>query len=268
MTAPLGAQFIYDRPVPPNWQAELEAIVPRTERANWLILAWHPGIQYEPVQRWLIYEVLVKNAHVPGDILESCRGKCPREDGQWVSDATVAGGKRWRSNSLVDLVQWRLYQQTGHFCQPFWVIQGTHGGHRRRLSQAEENFFASFDLPAVPNPGELPYAEWDHRVARQIGEADRLRKWQENMATPWDDRGLSKNAAGLWVRQDRRDEERKYAAAMLKWFEGQVADVVSDMPRSIASQIFDAPTGDSRFNADEDELDRKLVEHTATLPED
>lgn len=266
--------FHYTRPVPPEWQADLESVVPKSDRVTWLQLVWQPGLPYEPVQRWELYEMTPNLASVPPYIMDALKGPSPRSEGEWVPDPKIPehlGGKRWLSASLVSLVQWELYRATGCYGQRFWILQGFRGGHKWKLSDAERNYLASFGVPGrdgkapdTPRPGDLPYAEWNALSKAQILRFDRLRKW--HLAKSWEDRSVDRTAAGLYVQKDRRAEEQRFAQTMLKWLDQQVEDAVSEIPRSLMPGNSDLPDGDHYYNKDEDALERELVESTASAP--
>jgi hypothetical protein len=268
------ALFVHDRPVPPAWQQALEVIVPKSDRVPWLQLAWMPGMLYSPVQRYVIYEVVPivdlpnGECNIPADRLRDIRGTSPRERGQWVVDPSIPehlGGKRWVSESLHSLVQWQLFHATGGTAYPllFWILQGDQGGHVWRLDSVTRNFCLSLDGHDVPNPGELPYAEWDNRVAEQIGRFDRLRRWHALMQTPWTDRQLNKTDAGLWVDRETWDLEKQYAKEMLRFLDMQIEEVVSDIPRRLLPGWSDLPPGDRYYNRGAEELERSLIEDTS-----
>jgi hypothetical protein len=257
--------FLHHRPVPPRWQAELEAIVPRSTRVPWLQLVWQPGIEYQPVQRWEIYEMLPALRYVPAEIRDSLDGPCPRAWGEWLEHPPGSGRRAWISSSLVSLVQWQLYRATGCYPARFWILQGPRGGHKFKLSAAERNFLqAMLGTEEVDTPvsGTRPYAPWDRRVRAQIIAHDRLRRWK--MTTPWDGRAVNHTQAGLWVKRDRLAEERHFAEAMLAYLESQIEDVVSDIPRRLLPGWSDLPDGDHYYNKDEDALDESLVSETAS----
>lgn len=259
--------FVHDRPVPADWQRELEQIVPRTDRVPWLKIVFQPGMVYEPIARFEIYEMIPSVAHVPFDVMDSLRGPCPRDVGEWVPDNRIPqhlGGKRWISSSLVTLVQWQLYQETGCFSQRFWIIQGSHGGHKWKFSNAEKNFLQALAGREVdtPFPGDLPYAEWDNRVRAKMLEHDKLRRWK--LTKPWDGRQANKTDAWLFVKRDRKAEEEGFAAAMLKYLETQVEDILRDIPRTLLPSLSDVPLYDRAPVGDQDELNDAIVHDTAT----
>lgn len=257
--------FLHTRTPLPGWQAEIETIVPRSTRVPWLRIVWQPGMPYEPVQRWEIYEMMPLLQYVPFEIRQALSGPNPRTDGEWIEAPRGSGNYRWITSSLLSLTQWKLFHETGCYPARFWIIQGTRGGHKWKLSAAERNFLQSFtgqEEIDTPLPGDLPYAEWDRRVLSKMLQHDRLRRWK--FATPWDGRQVNRTKAGLWVKRDRLAEERLFAEKMLEYLESQVSDVVSDIPRRLLPGWSDLPEGDHYYNKDEDALDEQLVSATAS----
>ena len=252
--------------MPPSWQAELEAIVPRTDRIPFLTLQWMAGTNYEPVQRWVIRECVPNLEQVPPGFLEALQGPDPRLVGEWTDDPAVPSGRRWITDSLVSHDQWACYHATGCFSQLFWIIQGDKGGHRWQLGLAERNYLqsmAQIDGRAVdtPAPGDLPFAEWDGRVATKIGELDRLRQWRQRL--DWDDRSRYVGTAGKIVRAQRHVEERQYAEAMIHWLDGQIEDIVLDIPRVLRPAWSDLSKTVPTIEQQET-MDRRLILGTAS----
>ena len=218
---------------------------------------------------------------VPEEFLADLRGLSPRHEsnGRWVSDlsdddkavhdpdAVPLVKRRWQCDSCVDFDQWTLFQETGCFAVPCWIIQGDKGGHRWRLSGAELGALeqAGIKSPELPLPGDLPYADYDQRTYRKLAEFDRLRRWKES--SNWDDR-MQKTQAGLWVTRERVDQEQEYNLALMKWLDDQIETAVSDMSRSELPGFSELPQGDGYYNADEDGDDREFVEETATALEE
>ncbi len=254
--------FRLSRPVPEEWQRDLERIVPRTDRVNWLQIVWQAGLEYEPVQRFELYEMQPRLDFVPDGILESLQGPNPREWGHWAKDRESPTGKRWITDSLVSLTQWQLYRDTRCFGQRWWIIQGDRGGHKWRLTHLEKALLTQQgydDEIDTPLPGALPYAEWDNRVAEQIGRADRLRQWREQIA--WDDRQATKHSAAAFIERERDALRRQYAAETLQWLDAQVGAAVSDIPRRVAAKIMgQAPVGDGSYNKDAELIERGFTE--------
>lgn len=234
--------YVPHRVCPPAWQAELEAIVPRSDRVSWLKIAWHPGIFYSPLSRWVIYELEPNLDRIGPEILADIQGASPRSRGSWVPDPSIPeslGGHRWVSDSLHSLTQWELFRATNCYPVLFWIIQGHNGGHVWRLDRIKQRFMLAINGTDVPNPGDLPYAEWDQRVAQQIIRYDRLRKWTQ--ARAWDSRGTTRTDAGLIVHKEAFITEQQYTDEMLKWLDGQIHDAVSDLPASMVPAMSDLP---------------------------
>ena len=265
-------EYRHTREADPAWQEELEQLAPRSGESHWLKIHWFAGWDYEPIQRWRIFEMIpAPYRGVLQEILDDLKGLSPRhpDNGKWVTPGfefleEEQDTKRWCSWSSVDFDQWTLYQETGCFAVPVWIIQGGKGGHRWRLSPAEIGILedSGISSPELPLPGSLPYADYDRRTFIQLAEFDKLRKW--NLNTSWDDRGMTKTVAGLWVRGERVAAEQEYNKRLMAHLEAQIETAVSDMSRSALPGFSDLPPGDRDYNRDEDAEDQAFVEETAT----
>ncbi|KKL70080.1 hypothetical protein LCGC14_1829560 [marine sediment metagenome] len=267
-------EYRHTRDPDPAWQADLERLAPRSDRNNWLKIHWFAGWDYEPIQRWRIFEMVPNPERFDGleEIVNDLKGMSPRDpdNGLWVTEGfkvleeesdTVR--RRWRSWSTVDFDQWTLYQETGCLANPAWIIQGSHGGHRWRLNRAELGVFEAHGIsePEFPLPGDLPYAEYDQRTFVQLAEFDRLRQWKQSLS--WDER-MEKNKAGLWVNREKRADEQEYNKALMKWIDTQVENAVDDLSRVNLPCPSDMLQGDRYYNIDEDAEDQAFIEETAT----
>ena len=247
--------FHHTREVPLAWQADLETIVPKSEGVPWLQLVWQPGMPYEPVQRWEIYEMEPRLDHVSADFLEDIRGASPRTRGEWREDDTVPyhlGGKRWHSTSWHSLTQWLLFQ--AHNCYPvrFWILQGEKGGHIWRMDHIERNFALAIEGADVPLPGDLPYAEYTTATRDAIVELDRLRKWHQEMFQGFDTRTGATTAAEEAARKEL------YTNRMLAWLDNQIEEAASEIPRSQLPSLMDLPMGNTQFSKEQEEIDERL----------
>jgi hypothetical protein len=100
---------------PPEWVARLREIDPIRDAVSYLELVW-----YEPAERWMLYEMVPAymsetGPTVPLQILEELKGTDP----ELIPETAP----------LITRRQWLLYQQTGRWARPSWVIQGSKGGH-------------------------------------------------------------------------------------------------------------------------------------------
>ncbi|MHC4676313.1 MAG: hypothetical protein ACYTBZ_27795 [Planctomycetota bacterium] len=257
--------FVHEREPNPEWQADLDRIAPTGGRANWLKIVWYPGEPYEPIGRWVIYEMIVDLSTVPSDFLIDINGPDPKTVGYWQRDGMLrTGTKRWHSDSLVSHIQWKLFKETHCYPNLTWIIQGDKGGHLYKFGPTEIECLKKMggdEHSDTPLPGDLPYADYDRRVSSKLAERDKLRKWRRGMG--FDERGMTKTAAGLHVYGERNDMEQEYNMRLLKWIEDQMEEAISDIPRSLLPSASDFPDPVGPV-VDEDELDRKFVEETST----
>lgn len=259
----VAALFLRERTPNPAWQADLERLAPRSQRINWLKICWFPGEDYCPIQRWEIREMIPRLDTLPEDFLAMYRGPHPRTLGYWKADGSVPGGRRWVSSSLISTIQWELFQETNCFSQRVWIIQGEKGGHVWKLSDHEKEFLEEAGITDdVPAPGDLPYADYDHRVFDKLAEMDRLQTFDE--AIGWDGRQNGKTAAGLYVVRDQRTMEIAFRTRLMKWLDSQVEAAIDSMPRGRLPGPSDFPTSARAVKPDDpEEIERSFIENTS-----
>lgn len=223
----------------PAWQGELERLFPRTDRLNWLKIAWEPGMPYAPVQRWVIYEMVTLIEYCPPWIVEDLTGPNPRTVGHdsLERDDRDRVYNAWITDSFLTRNQWILYRETGCYAKKFWVIQGSYGGHLYRLSKTERDFLEERGVKNVDTPlqGDLPYAEPDNRTWERLLMLDKLKTWDENIA--WDERQAASTKAGLWVKRDRVREEMAFNVRLRDYLESQVEEAVDSLSRKTLKHI-------------------------------
>lgn len=248
----MASSFEWTRAVPPAWADDLAMLSPG-ENVSSLHLSWLAGWPYEPVQRWVVYEVLpvsqvgkiIEQEHrlnlhdtMIQNLWNAVKGPDPRTVGKWIP-AKVAGGKRWVSNSLVSRNQWDLHKQTGGLPFLSWIIEGDQGGHAWQFGPFEMGFLiaAGVEPPvaqelaeAWPNPGDQPYAPYDARVFRALAERDLLRKWRESLA--WEDRA-NRTEAGLVLQGEAAHRREDMMRRVMTWLDNQIGEAVSDIPRTL-----------------------------------
>jgi hypothetical protein len=176
---------LFKRVVPKTWEDELNEISPAQSRFLWLKLVYEEGYPWEPVERYMIYQMTPEHLMGGGimpDILEQLKDPDPPSaHGNYYDkhfdngDGTT--GKFIRDpNCLITERAWRMYRETGCWGRPYWVIQGEKGGHKRWFTPAEQKLLRMAGLPHdPPAPGDLPYAEWDERVKVRLMQMDILR---------------------------------------------------------------------------------------------
>lgn len=256
MTTPLRVvqEFYETREPDPAWEQALAAFTPPNAVVPYLVLHWKAGSREQPCQRWVLYE-MVPLRLVDPVLVDELEGPDPSSVGQW----SQHGPRRWMSSSMVSHDQWVLYRKhTAFKAYPLllWVIQGTQGGHRWILSPQESKILRMRHLPDdVPAPGDLPYAEFDNRVIAMLAVRDRLK--QVDIAK----RTATRSRAILSANEDQRIREIEGQAELLKWLTLQVRQSIDSLSsQNLRDIVADLPRGHERYDADEDEVDRRFVE--------
>lgn len=151
----------------PAWQETLDELFPPGGLVDWLHLYWEEGYPWEPCNRWMIGQVTPLE-RIPPVYLEHLDGPDPADLGY------LFKGK-WHSTVPISRKQWRFYQATGCLLKPYWVLQGTKGGHRYKYSRHERiTIEINGGDPEAPYPGKLPYAVPDERTFLALTARDRL----------------------------------------------------------------------------------------------
>lgn len=146
---------LWDRPVPPEWEARLREISPISNEHSWLCLKWHPAIE-----RFMVYE-MVPNQHIDDGTRAELEGPHPHTLEEWARVITP-----W---------QWEAYRKYRCHARLAWIIQGNHGGHKVWFSEIDKELMRAQGLPTEPPAfGSLPYAPFDERVVRQLVAMNKL----------------------------------------------------------------------------------------------
>lgn len=169
-----------------QWQDKLDELFPVSDHTSHLRVVWVAGDDWEvlvdgkpvhqAVERWYVYEMLPKQFTDPDILyeLEEMPEPVVRYDSVMRSVA--------RENRAVTRLQWRLHKETGLYGKPYWVVQGSDGGHQRFFTTFETQQLILLGLPHNPPiPGTLPYAPFDQRVIDRVLKHDKLRKIGERL---------------------------------------------------------------------------------------
>lgn len=118
--------------------------------------------------------------------------------------------------------QWQLYERFGCFAQPYWIVEGAHGGHLRQFSDTETRLLRALGLPDTPPEiGSQPYAPLDQRVFAAVSQRDEMRMWgkakQLYERTPED------------FTAEERDALKRGEAKLTQWLSDQVAEAMDDV---------------------------------------
>lgn len=249
-----------DCPVPPEtfrrWSDDVAALAPRSDALSWLHLAWEPGDPWEPIERFVVWQMRPLSL-VRWDVRMELDGPPPRSTGH----LCVPGGclcalkaNHWAGGAAVqiDQRQWELYRQTGCYGTRWWIVQGATGGHLRRFTTTQRRVAQMHGLPAdPPAPGDLPYAPVDGRVLAQIAARDRMRAY--GLLTDFLHR--SPEQLDAEERAGAEDARRQLVA----WIKRQVAEVLDEggalLQRGLAELPYEAGLKDTTdYEAEEQAL--------------
>lgn len=210
-----------------EWQRQLAQLAPETQALSWLKLYWVAGTPRQPVQRWVVFQ-MTPRSKIPTFVLDLLTQTSRDEAGR------------------LDLMreQWELFHATGCYAQPFWIIQGTKGGHKRRFNHIEQSLCKLYGKPTSPPvAGSLPYADFDRRVVEKLAPLDRVRFWEYGSA--FAERSPEQMDAEM------QDAIRVLRSELWDWLETQVDeafDSVSTVQRPVA-----VPTSPDAPYVDRDE---------------
>ncbi len=200
-----------------RWRQELALVSPPLDQLSYLHLRWEPGDPWNPVNRWVLWQMLpIERTHP--DILAELNGPHPRSTGHYAPE-----GERWVGGPcrFIDLGTYELFRETGRYGRRWWVVQGSKGGHRYRLTEAERTVWRTLTgTDDTPAPGDLPYAPFDQRVINQVRGLDDKTKWLAVMSYG------HKNVYQLDSEEKQEVEMAKQAVA--KWFENQMEEVADE----------------------------------------
>ena len=218
------------------------------------MLVWEPGEAWAPVERWIVYEMMTLERAPQIGISEDLKGPPPRRFGRYVEGF---GFKRTRSFT-VSQRQWDIYQDTGLYGRPLWIVQGRHGGHKRFWSDLEQNLIRMYlnepDLECdPPAPGDLAYAEPDDRTITALAGMDLVRMYGDILRY--------QSEATLSDALDRREREVGQAMAekLWGWMRAQVEESLDVLTRKLANAIWEDADPDAK-EPDQDKGKAEFVE--------
>jgi len=229
------------RDIDPAWEEKLEELTPRSDRLSYLTIRWHPGsmraarqfqgvtkrrAEWIPVERWIIYNVVPDPRKYPPMLFAPFR----------LSELNSEGFCRPvldLDRKAMDANQWAIYQETGRYAQPYWVVQGERGGHKRNYTQVESRISLFHKGPGDPPAmGELCYAEPDTRTWEKLATLDLARMWTHSLALydrkpelfdQLEQEAMKDYRALLWDWMDEKAYEACSGVADMNQWRGMVA---------------------------------------------
>jgi hypothetical protein len=266
---------VYQRPVPPEWDAALAEAYPRDrDMEAWPILVWEPGYDYviegntvdEIVERWMLYNMIDIRCFDPNDpvhgawnrgLLAELNGPPPESLRQTIPlpEAPIPNTVRIISGTgVVNQRQWELYRQTGRYGVPIWCVQGDKGGTPMNYPPL---FVARAKLKGLPLepplPGTLPYADFSALTLKALDQFVRIKERDLNI-------GENKKRTGI-LNQEEARACVKLVDALLEENVAATADYVA-----WATKDWDVPIVDRDPAKDLEALNaRQDADHAARL---
>lgn len=221
----------HDRKQLARWQAQVDEVVPYSDRLASLYLRWEPGDIWQPVQRYCLWELIPHEHEVKKGTFESCiplhiklglEGEDPRSSGHYDTRA-----KRWvggpKFSGGIDRATWEVYRETKRWGLRYWAIQGDRGGHPMHIPWMARTAKKIMNEPIVDPPalGDLPYAEPGAALFQKVASFDKMRQWR--MSCDW----AYRNQAHLTA--EERSQAELTAAKATQWWDEQIGDVLQGL---------------------------------------
>lgn len=179
--------------------AALAEIAPNKEGRPWLYAYWEPGDAWGPLERIVVAEMYPRSMYEAEDRfyralgygsdvskLAELDGPNPRYGAVWNAERGELVYPDGRLPPTITERQWLLWREHGALAKPFWIIEGTAGGHPRRYSRFERELARVERRPlAPPRPGSEDYAGFDGRVVPAIRAHEAARRLSDDVSDDW-----------------------------------------------------------------------------------
>ena len=222
---------------------ELQRYTPKDRGLPYLYCYWEPGEPWCPIERFVIAEMypramivaehnfMVLSGASPHETrFAELNGPSPRAGAYYdkVLGRLVFRTDEWIEGQAVELRptftlrQWTLWRTEGALAKPVWVVQGEHGGHKRRFNLFEETLLKMQRKPAeAPVPGKLPYAEPDRRTYGALMAGAALARLSQGVGDDWHDkmmRAEANDGKGVTL----SDAEAQLIKTYNEWLDNQI----------------------------------------------
>lgn len=211
----------------------LALLSPRSEHQNWLYAYWEPGERWMPIHRIVIAEMTPRAVMAreyafyralgeSGDasLFYELEGPNPREAGHY--DKLL---ERYVYDELPPNItqrQWLLWRSERAFARPIWIVQGSHGGHKRRFSELERVILKKRGMPSeAPYPGQLAYAPFDDRILKALRAMSDLQEWADMLQRY---AGLRTDAEEY---KQRLTMEARIEEEIFAWLDPQIEEIAA-----------------------------------------
>lgn len=240
--APSVTSFVHTREPEQSWQSRLWQMFPPSDYKAKMVIWWEPGDTWEPIQRWVIYQVMPYQTKVRGRVVDAVppqirkqlEGPHPRSSG-FYSEMY----ERWMNGPapLITKTAWEIARVHKGWARPYWIVQGDKGGHRYRAFSWEKYLSKmAGGTGQLPLAGDLPYAEPDEQTWDALGQAGR-----------WHSAALG--AAGLALKHpaqlspDEWDMVKNIAGSYSKWMGDQIAEDADELAFALRKAEVPRPVG-------------------------
>jgi hypothetical protein len=238
-----------------RWQAALDQM---TEEGGGgallttLKLVWTPGDWWDPVNRYFIFQMYPKG-QIPYWIDEKdLKGPDPRS---YAGDYDKILGRFIRIQHIsISRQQWSLYHETGQVGVPFWVVQGSNGGHLRHFTQVQSNL-AKLEggNPDPPAPGDLPFARPSQLTFDAIRELDELGKYEGLIAFHLRNPGM--------IQEGEREKAKAYRERLWNHVRNQQEETYSEQKQFIRAVKDSLPVGLAKSKgADKERIEKNFID--------
>jgi hypothetical protein len=255
-----------ERKAPKAWMQRLQQVWPKSDKTQWFQFRLFPeqvvrtgsGPSDFHVKagsaRWVLYTMTP--AHLISDPtkIQQLAGT------PWWELPT---GEQWARQQMVSAYQWEMWRQHQCWARPYWCLQGDAGGTPMQYTMREKAVLKAHNLPTdVPDPGELPWADFDERVMAQLIARDKFRTLGHAL-----DRLTDPAKAVADVKAEEADAEVVFRTEFVKWFKQRMEPNAEFLARHLSkseNQLDFRPATRSESNAADQWEDQYIA--TGTVP--
>ncbi len=250
-----------ERRPPARWVERLHELWPVSDQLQWLHFRMFPEAISkkvgEPIigsARWVLYSMTP-----PALIFDQTRLAMLDDKPWWELPVDQQFGRMMG----VTTYQYAMWHEYRCLARPYWCIQGTEGGTPMQYTMRETAILRGEGLPTdVPNPGDLPFAEFDERVVNALLARDKFRKLGGAL-----DRLRDPDKAAADVKAEEAEAETVFRTTFVKWFKQRMepnAEFIATHRRKSENEADFRPATRTEANAADQWEDHFIA--TGTVP--